>query len=453
MNSLSRVVWSEGMYLGPHHFQKQSRYFEELFHSAVSSLHFCAYGFTECSLDANALRNGDVVVTYARGIFADGLTFDFTGPEDCPQPLAIRDLFPPDAQSITVRLGVPAFIPDGRNCLTDASENGDWARYTAEKRAMTDETTGKHQQPIPIARSDIRLFVDSGEFLDIVSLPIARVVRDGSGHFAFDRSFIPPCLRIACSEPLVSLLEELLLKMKQKAADLSTARRITSRSVLDFAAADVARFWLLHAVNEGIAPLRHLLDKNPHPEEAFLLLSKVGGALCTFASGSHPNALPTYEHEDLGRCFGELNRHIRRHLDLLLPENCLAVTLEPAAKYFWEAALADTRVFGRARWILAVHCPARDAETLRTPQLAKVCSAQFVPELVRRGLPGMPLQHLTSPPAAVKPRMETQYFDIQKGGPCWEHLVKTHRIGVYVPGEIPDPELELLVVLDTVEEA
>ena len=29
MKHLSRLVWSEGMYLGPHHFQAQSRYFED----------------------------------------------------------------------------------------------------------------------------------------------------------------------------------------------------------------------------------------------------------------------------------------------------------------------------------------------------------------------------------------------------------------------------------------
>ena len=29
MKFLSRVVWSEGMHLGPHHFQTQSRYFED----------------------------------------------------------------------------------------------------------------------------------------------------------------------------------------------------------------------------------------------------------------------------------------------------------------------------------------------------------------------------------------------------------------------------------------
>jgi type VI secretion system protein ImpJ len=85
----------------------------------------------------------------------------------------------------------------------------------------------------------------------------------------------------------------------------------------------------------------------------------------------------------------------------------------------------------------------------QTPQLVKVCSHQFVPELVRRAMPGMQLSHLPSPPAAVSPKVEYQYFAINKAGPCWEHLMQTKTAGVYVPGEIPNPELELLVVLDS----
>ena len=29
MKLLNKPVWAEGMYLGPHHFQVQSRYFED----------------------------------------------------------------------------------------------------------------------------------------------------------------------------------------------------------------------------------------------------------------------------------------------------------------------------------------------------------------------------------------------------------------------------------------
>ena len=76
MKLLSRVVWSEGMYLGPHHFQVQSRYFEDSIQFAVSSLWFAAYGVAGLELDAEALRNGTVSLIHARGIFADGLPFN-----------------------------------------------------------------------------------------------------------------------------------------------------------------------------------------------------------------------------------------------------------------------------------------------------------------------------------------------------------------------------------------
>ena len=38
MKQLSKVVWSEGMHLAPHHFQLQSRYFEDSIRFALASL-------------------------------------------------------------------------------------------------------------------------------------------------------------------------------------------------------------------------------------------------------------------------------------------------------------------------------------------------------------------------------------------------------------------------------
>ena len=67
MKLLSRVVWSEGMYLGPHHFQVQSRYFEDSIQFATSSLWFSAYGLAGVDLDANALENGTVSLIHAMG--------------------------------------------------------------------------------------------------------------------------------------------------------------------------------------------------------------------------------------------------------------------------------------------------------------------------------------------------------------------------------------------------
>ena len=63
-------------------------------------------------------------------------------------------------------------------------------------------------------------------------------------------------------------------------------------------------------------------------------------------------------------------------------------------------------------------------------------------------LPGMALTHLPVPPPAISARAETLYFGISRSGPCWDHMAKTREIGVYIPGEFPNPEAEILAVLD-----
>ncbi len=83
------------------------------------------------------------------------------------------------------------------------------------------------------------------------------------------------------------------------------------------------------------------------------------------------------------------------------------------------------------------------------PQLVKVCSSKFTLELVRRALPGLPLTHLPTPPPSLSPRVDRQYFSISKSGPCWDHLVQTKQVGVYVPAEVPKAEIGLQVILDS----
>src|SRR5215813_4018183 len=118
MRSLSRVVWYEGMYLGPHHFQVQSRYFEDSTRFATSSLWYAPYGIAGCELDADALQNGTLSVLHARGIFPDGLAFEMPACDAVPETRAIASLFPPTRDNVTVLLAIPDRRPGERNCAT-----------------------------------------------------------------------------------------------------------------------------------------------------------------------------------------------------------------------------------------------------------------------------------------------------------------------------------------------
>jgi type VI secretion system protein ImpJ len=450
MKLLSRVVWSEGMYLGPHHFQVQSRYFEDSIQFAVSSLWFAAYGVAGLELDAEALRNGTVSLIHARGIFSDGLPFNMPESDALPAARAIADLFPPTRDAITVLLAIPPRKPNGFNCVVEDGAAQPDARYLAESQVLHDENTGADERPVRFGRKNLRLSIDTEPPGDLITLPLARVMRDRSGHFIYDPEFVPPVLGIGASPRLMEILRRLIEILNEKSASISRGAAAAGGKAVEFSTREIANFWLLHAVNSALAPLRHLfMAKRGHPEELYRELARLGGALCTFALDSHPRSLPLYDHLNLSECFDALDRHIRAHLETIVPTNCLSIPLANAGNYYYEGQVTDQRCLGRARWVLAVHADMGEAELMvHAPQLIKVCTPPFVRELVRRALPGMTLTHLPVPPPAISARVETQYFGLSRTGPCWDHIVQTRAIGLYVPGEFPNPEVEILVVLD-----
>jgi type VI secretion system protein ImpJ len=439
------------MYLGPHHFQAQSRYFEDSVRFAISNLSFAAYGLGGCELDHEGLRNGTLSLTHARGIFPDGLVFQMPESDPLPEARDIKDLFSPIRESMTVHLAIPARTDGGLNCAAADGAEASAARYFAEITTLCDDNTGRDDKTVAVGRKNIRLLLDTELTPELVTLPIARITRDGSGHFIFDANFIPPVLELSASERLMVLLRRIIEILEDKSANLTQAKTGGAKAAAGWSSQEVASFWFLHSVNAALAPLRHLcFSRRGHPELLFIELSRLAGALCTFGIDSHPRSLPLYDHNDLEASFEALDRHIREHLEMLLPTNCLTIPLAPAAAYFWSGPVSDQRSLSRTRWIFSIRSPIGEADLIeRVPRLVKICSREFVAKLVQRAMPGMTLTHVPTPPAAISPRLDTQYFMVNRAGPCWDSIVKSRQVGVYVPGEIPQPEIELVTVLES----
>lgn len=450
MKLLSKVVWSEGMYLSPQHFQAQSRYFEDCVHFATTSLWDAGYGYSSYQLDAEAIRNGTVALRQACGIFSDGLMFDMPESDALPEPRNLSASFPATAEALNISLAIPSRTPDGANCTLNGDSPSTNTRFIRLEDKFLDDTSGRDEKMVGLGRKNIRLLLDAEASAQFVRLPLARVVRAGSG-FAYDESFVPPSLRLAASTALPRLVSRLVDILEEKSAALTPSSSGSRRFQAGLSSGQVAQFWMLHSINSSLAPLRHqLFTKRGHPEETYAEMLRLAGALCTFGLAVHPRALPVYNHDDLASCFEALDRHIREHLEIIAPSQAINIPLRPVDKYFYDGTIKDERCLARSRWILGMGSSIGEADIIRkTPQLVKVCSAKFVPELVRRALPGLVLTHLPVPPPAISARVDRQYFSISKSGPCWEHLVQSKQVGIYVPGEILAPELELTVILES----
>jgi len=445
MKQLTKVVWSEGMHLGPHHFQVQGRYFEDSVCFVTNALRFAAYGIIAFQFDRDALRNGTLSLLYGRGILPDGLVFYMPECDPLPSPRNISELISPVHDSAIVHLALPSSKNDGPNYAI--APNGDYsdARYIAEPRLVHDETTGHDEKQVRIGRKNLALLLETEVAGDLVTLPVCRVIRSGAGGFDLDETFIPPCLQITASTHLMAIVGRLLEILEAKAATLSQREKSGA-----YSASEVASFWLLHSICSSLPLLRHqYFTKHGHPEELYTTLAELAGALCTFGLSSDPAKLPGYDHNNAGDCFSKIDQHIRAHLETIIPTNVTTIALEPVADCFYRGVVTDDRALGPSRWILGIRSPIGDADLItRTPELVKICSHQFIPKIVQRAVPGLGLMHLQMPPSAVSPRIDTQYFAINRAGPCWEHIVQTREVGIYVPGEFSTPELQLVAVLE-----
>ena len=448
MKQLSRVVWNEGMHLAQHHFQAQSRYFEDAIQFALSSLFFAPYGLAGCTLDTEAIRNDTISLVHARGVLPDGLPFDIPASDAPPESLNVRELFSPTQESHLVLITIPPYQRDRPNFALNGESNGSEARYRAESTAVLDDTTGHDERPVSIGRKNFRLALDAEPVEGLVTLPIARVRRDGAGHFMYDPEYVPPCIQVGASDRLMHLLQRLIEILDAKSDSMGRGRRGGAE---EFARQEVASFWLLHAIDSSLPVLRHIAQvKRIHPEQLYVELSRLAGALCTFALDAHPRALPAYDHDNPQACFDALDRHIRANLEIVAPTARTVIPLRMTTPFLHTAAITDQRAFARARWVLGIRSSLTGVElAARVPQLAKVCSAKFTLELVRRAFPGMRIEHIPFPPASISPRSDTQYFAVDRAGPCWETLSSTHEIGVYLPDASPHPEVELVITAES----
>ena len=78
MDDQQKVLWTEGMFLAPHHFQQWDRHQAATLWSHLRAVQALGWGLSELKLDEDALAIGDVVIHRCAGVMQDGTAFSCT---------------------------------------------------------------------------------------------------------------------------------------------------------------------------------------------------------------------------------------------------------------------------------------------------------------------------------------------------------------------------------------
>jgi len=456
MRNRHRVVWTKGMFLTPQQFQTQDQFLEDALQFRFTASHFANWGVTDLDIDSDALGNGLFRLAKCIGVMPDGEPFDMPDTDELPASRAVVEHFPPTRDSLDVFLGIPESRPRARNVsipATDGSESSGilpTTRYLAETRMFTDENTGNEEKPVQVARRTFRILFED-EYRDGFSaFRIAQVTRNAAGIPILNPRFVAPCLNIGFSNYLNMLLRRQIEILATKSATLSGPRRQRGKITAEFSPSETANFWLLHTVNSYLPELKHIWKvRKGHPEPAYVSMLRLAGALSTFSLEAHPENLPDYDHNDLGRCFTLLDEKVRDLMETVIPSKFVSVPLEVKDRFIWGGSVTEDQYFRDSQFFLAVSAKMGVDDIIRkVPQLIKISAQDDIQRIIRNALPGLTLRHTPVPPPAIPMKLDNQYFALNQGGELWNAIMLSRQIAVHAPGEIMEPKMELLIVLE-----
>ena len=100
----SKVLWTEGLFLQPHHFQQADRYAEALVSGLAGRIAPYAWGVSKLEIDPEALKVGQFAIKSCTGLTQDGTVFRVPDAEDHPPALDV----PAEISDCVVYMTVPS---------------------------------------------------------------------------------------------------------------------------------------------------------------------------------------------------------------------------------------------------------------------------------------------------------------------------------------------------------
>lgn len=447
----SRVLWKNGTFLTPQHFQQSDRHLEALLRPHIA----LGWGIVDLQLDTTALQQKRLGVRRLRAFFPDGTPVNVGRDRrtnrdgDDPPPPPQEFSFPSNQERLGVFLVLPEKLQDGR--------------YIEEQVDLKDMFNGANQRAVLVGHKNLR-FAFSGQSLEgLQSIKVAELDRNAAGEVAVHEEYVAPCLTLGASPFFALLLERLLLRIESRVRDRAKFKdRPEELGVIQLLSqqAPVLRHYLMPAQ----------LDST-HPHDLFRELLRLAGGLSILA----PNqpTLPEYEHSDLGGCFRALEFELNALLGQATPAQLDVSTLRVRPGFednvVWDGNVPRNRPHGGERLYLVL---SGDFDYQRIvqelPTRAKLGGPKTLQLAMTNGWPGLRLLAEQTPhglvgrgrgPSTAFFRLPTEQYPQAKNGnleqdrafDLWSEIYQDGKASLYIPDELlrkPLPQVDLVYIRD-----
>ncbi len=442
MSDNNRVVWSEGLFLRPQHFQQQERYLEAYVQGRAAALRPHSWGLTELEIERDLLAIGKLGLRRARGIFPDGTPFVMPDVDPLPSPLEIGT----QLRDQVVHLAVPV-RKSGATLSTRTDGSGELTRYRSRDFQARDVMSDLPSAvDLEVAALNSRLMPQTEPAEDFAQIPVAHVIEcRADKQVILDDRFIPTVMTCRAAPRLATFLSELQGLLHQRGEALAARAVASGRG----GAAEIADFLMLQAINRYEPVVTHLAaTASCHPEDLYRLALEITGDLSTLtATARRPAQFPGYRHEALRASFEPVIAALRATLIVVLEQNAVAIPLAQKKYGISVGVVPDLTLFDTAMFVLAARADLPSEEFRRRfPQQLKIGPVERIQNLVNLQLPGIGIQAMAVAPRQIPYHAGFAYFELDRSSELWRPLKTSGGIAIHQSGELPGLTLEFWAI-------
>ena len=447
MDGAKKVIWKEGLFLQPQHFQHLERFLLNTANARFTSYFPHYFGFTKYALNRDAIANGTFSVTQAVGIMPDGTAFDIPKQDNTPPARPFEEHFTHEQQTLDIFFALP-MAADKKANVGSTADSAEAVRYRSSVIALSDETLGKMQKEIEVGDFNFKILFGDESRDNYSSMQVARLVRTGSGEIAVDENYVPPLLQIGASQAFLDKMRSLLELLLAKNSSLAQGRKQLEGGFAEFSSTEDTAFRLLHTLNT-YTPLLNYFHFVPdvHPFTLFTQLIQFTGALCTFSSEVSIKMLPKYEHSNVLSVLSVFDKLIRKILGADISAGCVNIPIEEISPASYLCKVADEKLFATGEFYFGIAADISDKElVVGTLSRIKMCSRDKLELIIPSAMPGLPLKHVLQPPEGLSVKPGFIYFKLEQQGDFWQGIQTSGTIAFYFPHQYSNVRMEMLVL-------
>jgi len=316
MAMIHEINWHEGLFLQPHHLQRQQRNILDRLTVERKLAWSYPYGLVTSRLSMDALENLQVKFDHLVVVMPSGQLVSLPDNADMPV-LDIKSAFESGEPVFTVYLGVPLWSAQRANLVGSNEEDRQAKRlYRPRMVSCHDENTGENVQAVAVRDVNARLLLKSDDASDLETIPILRIAHATGERVGLPRQdprFMPPCLLLAGSTVLRELVRDLANQVEASRRELILQIRQGGFQMQNLKGIQFEQVMRLRTLSSFGCRLQGMAEApgGVAPFDAYIELRSLLGELAALHPDRELTEIPKYDHDDLAPAFMELNSSIR----------------------------------------------------------------------------------------------------------------------------------------------